>query len=185
MPIHLEKSGDKYYYQFGDTGSKYYFNSVNGEQKAYKKVLAQSRAIEYSKHHGEGGIIIGNSLIDFFRPRVGFPPAIRKIISENSDKNIKSIIICRNPIKSNLQKILNIISLGKIQKNMKKLGYDKLVHLFMIVQFYDNKKILVEKRSLDDAERAHILRVLEECGGNQTRAAEILDIDRVQPRTTS
>jgi two-component system, NtrC family, response regulator HydG len=34
-------------------------------------------------------------------------------------------------------------------------------------------------RTLDDAERAHILRVLEEFGGNQTRAAEALDIDRV------
>ncbi len=28
-------------------------------------------------------------------------------------------------------------------------------------------------------EKAHILKVLEECGGNQTRAAEVLDIDRV------
>src|SRR5664279_24847 len=28
-------------------------------------------------------------------------------------------------------------------------------------------------RSLDDVERAHILRVLEECGGNQTRAAAL------------
>jgi DNA-binding NtrC family response regulator len=34
-------------------------------------------------------------------------------------------------------------------------------------------------RTLDDIEREHILRVLEECGGNQTRAAEVLDIDRV------
>jgi DNA-binding NtrC family response regulator len=36
-----------------------------------------------------------------------------------------------------------------------------------------------EWRTLDDIEKAHILRVLEECGGNQTRAAEVLDIDRV------
>ena len=28
-------------------------------------------------------------------------------------------------------------------------------------------------------ERAYILRVVEECGGNQSHAAEILDIDRV------
>src|ERR1017187_578341 len=34
-------------------------------------------------------------------------------------------------------------------------------------------------KSLDEIERAHILRVVEECGGNQSHAAEILDIDRV------
>ena len=34
-------------------------------------------------------------------------------------------------------------------------------------------------RKLEDMEKIHILRVLEECGGNQTRAAEVLDIDRV------
>ena len=34
-------------------------------------------------------------------------------------------------------------------------------------------------RTLDEVERAHILRVLEECGGNQSRAAAVLDIDRV------
>jgi two-component system response regulator HydG len=40
-----------------------------------------------------------------------------------------------------------------------------------------------EGKTLDDIEKAHILRVLEECGGNQTRAAEILDIDRVTLHT--
>ena len=34
-------------------------------------------------------------------------------------------------------------------------------------------------RSLEDVERAHVLRVIDECGGNQTQAAEILEIDRV------
>jgi two-component system, NtrC family, response regulator HydG len=34
-------------------------------------------------------------------------------------------------------------------------------------------------RTLEEVERAHILAVLEECGGNQTATAEILDIDRV------
>jgi DNA-binding NtrC family response regulator len=34
-------------------------------------------------------------------------------------------------------------------------------------------------KKLEEMERAHILRVVEECGGNQSRAAEILDIDRV------
>jgi DNA-binding NtrC family response regulator len=34
-------------------------------------------------------------------------------------------------------------------------------------------------RTLEDIEKAHILRVLEECNWNQTRTAETLDIDRV------
>ncbi len=34
-------------------------------------------------------------------------------------------------------------------------------------------------KTLEDMERAHILRVVEECGGNQSHAAEVLDIDRV------
>jgi two-component system response regulator HydG len=34
-------------------------------------------------------------------------------------------------------------------------------------------------KKLEEIERAHILRVLEECGGNQSHAAELLDIDRV------
>ena len=34
-------------------------------------------------------------------------------------------------------------------------------------------------RSLEEVERGHILHVLDECGGNQTRAAEALGIDRV------
>ena len=34
-------------------------------------------------------------------------------------------------------------------------------------------------KTLEDIERAHILRVVEECGGNQSHAADVLDIDRV------
>ena len=34
-------------------------------------------------------------------------------------------------------------------------------------------------KTLEDIEKAHILRILEQCGWNQTRAAETLDIDRV------
>lgn len=34
-------------------------------------------------------------------------------------------------------------------------------------------------RTLEDVERAHVLSVIDECKGNQTLAAEVLDIDRV------
>ena len=36
-----------------------------------------------------------------------------------------------------------------------------------------------EPQTLEEVERVHILQVMEQCGGNQTRAAGVLDIDRV------
>ena len=39
--------------------------------------------------------------------------------------------------------------------------------------------LIGSNKTLEGMERAHILRVVEECGGNQSRAAEMLDIDRV------
>jgi DNA-binding NtrC family response regulator len=41
------------------------------------------------------------------------------------------------------------------------------------------QKADAEGRTLEEIEKVHILRVLHECGGNQTRAAHVLDIDRV------
>ena len=42
-----------------------------------------------------------------------------------------------------------------------------------------NGAIIGGPRCLDDVEKEHILRVLDECNANQTRAAEVLGIDRV------
>jgi two-component system response regulator HydG len=39
--------------------------------------------------------------------------------------------------------------------------------------------VVSDVKTLEDIEKAHILRILEECNWNQTRTAEVLDIDRV------
>ena len=48
---------------------------------------------------------------------------------------------------------------------------------FMLKPVVEEKPMAA--RTLEEIEKAHILLVLEECGGNRTRAAERLDIDRV------
>jgi DNA-binding NtrC family response regulator len=45
--------------------------------------------------------------------------------------------------------------------------------------FKSSPPITSAGKKLEDMERAYILRVLEECNGNQSHAADVLDIDRV------
>lgn len=52
MPIRKHRDSNGYYYQFGNQ-HKYYFdpNNIRSEIIAYRKALAQAKAIEFSKHH--------------------------------------------------------------------------------------------------------------------------------------
>jgi len=52
MPIQLKEDKKGFYYQWGNHGAKYYFNSLKIEEIAYNKALRQQRAI-YS--HGYKG----------------------------------------------------------------------------------------------------------------------------------
>lgn len=47
MPIYLKKDSQGHYYQFGDHGKKYYFNtrSRNSRDSAYTKAFLQEKAI--------------------------------------------------------------------------------------------------------------------------------------------
>jgi hypothetical protein len=51
MPIKLRKDYKGYYYQYGTTGHKYYFNPNNNYSmnSAYRKALKQSAAIRIKK----------------------------------------------------------------------------------------------------------------------------------------
>jgi hypothetical protein len=61
------------------------------------------------------------------------------------DKQIKHIMIVRSPVKKGIVKMLNIMSLGMLDKVTKKLGYDKLWHLAIKIQLMDGGDQRVEK----------------------------------------
>lgn len=74
-----------------------------------------------------------------------FKPSIKKIFDKYNDVIIKEIYIMRKPIQQYLRNALNILSIGQFEENIKKLDYDKIFHLFMIVILENNIKILMEK----------------------------------------
>ena len=55
MPIKIHKRGNNYYYQYGKTGHKYYFNPTSqiSIDIAFNKALKQQAAIHISQYYSK------------------------------------------------------------------------------------------------------------------------------------
>ena len=83
-----------------------------------------------------------------FGAKLGFSNKIKNILDKYGDKKIKAIRIGRRPINSLVEKAFNLISLGKWEANRKKYYYDKLFHLFLILNLDDGTVLSFEKNSI-------------------------------------
>ena len=80
--------------------------------------------------------------------KLSFSNKIKKILDKYGNQKIREIYIGRRPINSLVEKAFNIISLGKWSKLRDQYYYDKLFHLFLIIQMDDDTVISLEKNSI-------------------------------------
>lgn len=62
--------------------------------------------------------------------RTYYPPSVKKYLT---DKPITTINICRKPIAGYVNTLLNIVSFGGWNAALKKVGIDKALHLYMVL----------------------------------------------------
>ena len=91
------------------------------------------------------GIHTGKELFNKAKnPSTAYPPNLTSIKNEYGGEDITSLQIGRTPVPSLITGAMNAVSFGGFEKVMRKAPYDKLFHLFAIVQ--TNKgKFLLEK----------------------------------------
>lgn len=65
--------------------------------------------------------------------RETYPPDVRNILGRFGSGQVYHITLCREPVKSYINTVLNIISLGSWNAAKNKMNYDKMFHLSMIV----------------------------------------------------
>jgi hypothetical protein len=95
---------------------------------------------------GDGMI---SDLVDKILPtRKDFPPKVRKAVKDYGDKEITSITVGRTPVQSMVQKAFDFITGGKFKEGIKKMNYDDVYHLFMLVGLEGGTTLLVEKNSV-------------------------------------
>ena len=80
--------------------------------------------------------------------KLEFSNKIKKILDKYGNQRIRSIYIGRRPINDMVEKAFNIISLGKWSKLKNQFYFDKLFHLFLIIQMDDDTVISLEKNSI-------------------------------------
>ena len=74
-----------------------------------------------------------------------FLPSTQKMLNKYGDIKIKEIKACRTPVTKVLQKIINLISLGKFKQGIDKTPYDDVYHLYLQITLDNNKVLVVEK----------------------------------------
>jgi len=94
------------------------------------------------------GII--DSITGFFVSKK-YPPKTKKWLEANKNSTIKSITIRRAPVNSGIETALNWITMGKWDSAKKELGYDKMFHLSLIVEY--SRQGITYKAILEKLER--------------------------------
>jgi hypothetical protein len=72
-------------------------------------------------------------------------PRIKKHLMLYGRYKIINIQICRKPIQQHINTLLNVLSFGQFEENLKNSEYDKLFHLFLYITIETNLKIVLEK----------------------------------------
>jgi len=88
------------------------------------------------RHHKQGAGL--KSLYHKYAPKILLPndgatKNLKKFLNNTNNETVTRIDVGMKPINSNVKKVLNAVSLGNFGKVQKKLGYDDVIHQYMIV----------------------------------------------------
>jgi len=77
-------------------------------------------------------------------------PSVRANMKKFGDKKIVSMEVCRQPISRMLRTLLNITTLGGVEKYLKTHSHDELFHLYGVATLEDGTRLQIEKNQRVD-----------------------------------
>lgn len=99
-------------------------------------------------------LAVGGGLFEFIKKRLHFKPRehatkrFKSFVDEEGSKKIVKVEVGRKPIASGVSAALNVLSLGKLSKVKKELGYDNIYHNYMVVTLDDGRQFKIEKNHI-------------------------------------
>lgn len=88
---------------------------------------------------------VAHKVFDLFGVGQKYTRGSRLTVEEFGAQPIKYIMLCKSPVQKFVSLALDAVSQGKFQEEMKKLNYEDMFHLYMLVFLENHKIIAVEK----------------------------------------
>jgi hypothetical protein len=97
----------------------------------------------------------GNVVTDFAKKifsNSSIPPALKRILDKYGNEKITGMSVGRTPVPSYITGALNVISLGEWKKKFASKPFDKLYHLYMIIQTPKGQFIIEKNERINASE---------------------------------
>ena len=72
-------------------------------------------------------------------------PQVRKMLVDYGDWNVVGVYVGRHPISKVLRQVVNLITRGNLEKNMKRLNYDAVYHLYSLIKIEKDGATIILK----------------------------------------
>lgn len=89
----------------------------------------------------------GDGILNFISKKLNTvrPKALNTFLHKEGKQIITKIEVCRIPVSSVMQGLLNVLSFGKFKRQLKKLNYDTTYHLYLTLHLSNGKIYSIEK----------------------------------------
>lgn len=109
------------------------------------RVAKKRSTYSYSKKGSGLFSYIKSKVSKFHSALRGRPKALNELMNNTQGVGVLNITVCRKPINSVFQKVMNVLSLGKVNERLEKEKYDALFHLYAVFSLGNGETWLIEK----------------------------------------
>ena len=90
--------------------------------------------------------VVGGGLLP--EPRKGAPPAVRKWLKEHGAERVLALWVGREPVNELVQRVLDVITKGRLTEAKRRLQYEQLFHVWLEVQLSGGGIYRLEKNEV-------------------------------------
>lgn len=108
---------------------------------------SRNNNISIAQMSGDGFVDFIKNPLGWLRKRTldGRPRILNELMKREGEQIITKIRVCREPVKSIIQKLINVFTFGIFKRAISKMNYDTVYHLYIVITLNNGNTYSLEK----------------------------------------